>query len=150
MKGRITRGARGCLIAALAACGGSDLDQRQEQVAEAGSAVMPFDLNRTTHVFEPLENGGLQTVVSNDGDTEQVVLIRAHLAEEAERLSRGDFHDPTMIHGEDMPGLHALVTGHDRLTITYRESEWGAEIEYVSEDPVLVECHPPVVRGPAA
>jgi len=28
------------------------------------------------------------------------------LAEEAQRFSQVDFHDPQMIHGEDMAGLH--------------------------------------------
>jgi hypothetical protein len=101
---------------------------------------MPFDLDRTTHVFEPMEGGGLQTVLSDDSDPEQVTLIRTHLAEEAERFARGDFHDPSMIHGEDMAGLHALVMGHDRLTVTYHDVERGGEIRYESRDPQLVDA----------
>lgn len=127
-----------CLALGVGACGGSDIEQRQADVAEAGSSVMPFDLDATTHVFEPLEDGGLQTVVADTDDPEQVALIRAHLAEEAERFARGDFHDPAMIHGDDMPGLHALVMGHERLNITYREVERGAEIRYASDDESLV------------
>jgi hypothetical protein len=126
------------LAAGGAACGGGELEERQAEVAEAGSAVMPFDLDRTTHVFEKLEDGGLQTVVADEEDPEQVALVRTHLADEAERFARGDFHDPAMIHGEDMPGLHALVMGHDRLEISYREVERGAEIRYTSGDPALV------------
>lgn len=127
-----------CLTLGLAACGASDVEERQADVAEAGAMVMPFDLDATTHVFEKLDDGGLQTVVADSDDPEQVALIRAHLTEEAERFARGDFHDPAMIHGDDMPGLHALVTGHDRLEITYREIERGAEIRYGSDDPALV------------
>jgi hypothetical protein len=127
-----------CIALAVAACGGSDLERRQGDVAEAGRAVMPFDLDATTHVFEKLQDGGLQTVVADAQDPSQVALIRAHLADEAERFARGDFHDPAMIHGEDMPGLHALVMGHDRLQITYREVDRGAEIRYASDDPALV------------
>ena len=99
-------GMRSLLAAAalLAACGGSELEERQDAVAEAGAAVMPFDLERTTHTFEPLPDGGLQTVLSDDGDAGQIALIRSHLAEEAERFAAGDFHDPSMIHGEDMAG----------------------------------------------
>jgi hypothetical protein len=99
---------------------------------------MPFDLDATTHVFERLEDGGLQTVVADAEDPEQVALIRTHLAEEAERFSRGDFHDPAMIHGNDMAGMHALVVGHDQIKITYRDIEAGAEIRYSAVDPALV------------
>ena len=74
----------------LVGCGSATPD-RQEQVAEAGSEVMPFDLERTTHIFEKLDNGGLQQVISDDGDDEQIELIQIHLAEEAERFSKGDF-----------------------------------------------------------
>ena len=56
------------LLAGLTACGGAELEQRQVEVAAVGAAVMPFDLDRTTHVFGPMENGGLQTIRSDDGD----------------------------------------------------------------------------------
>lgn len=111
---------------------------RQAHVATVGAEVMPFDLDRSTHFFETNERGGLQTVVSDDGDTSEVIAIRTHLKEEAERFARGDFHDPAMIHGDDMAGLHALVTGADRLTIEYRDVELGGEIRYASEDDALV------------
>lgn len=128
------------LTVSAAACASSNLQERQADVAEAGAAVMPFDLDATTHVFEKLDDGGLQTVLADTDDPEQVALIRTHLTEEAERFARGDFHDPAMIHGDDMAGLHALVVGHDRITITYGEVERGAEIRYVSEDPALVDA----------
>ena len=125
---------------ATVTCGPSNLEERRADVARAGRDVMPFDLEATTHVFEKLEEGGLQTVVADTGDPNQIALIRTHLAEEAERFRRGDFHDPAMIHGDDMAGLHALVMGHERVRITYRETERGAEIRYSSEDPTLVEA----------
>lgn len=124
----------------VAACGDSDLDRRRAGVAESGRAVMPFDLEATTHVFEKLEDGGLQTVVADADDPEQIALIRSHLSKEAERFARGDFHDPAMIHGEEMPGLHTLIEGHNRLRITYRDVERGAEIRYGSEDPALAQA----------
>lgn len=43
-----------------------DRDDRQAEVAARGGEVMSFDLERTTHVFETLRNGGVQTVVSDD------------------------------------------------------------------------------------
>ena len=44
---------------------------RQSQVAHIGSQVMPFDLEAATHRFEPLPNGGLQTVVADMPTDEQ-------------------------------------------------------------------------------
>lgn len=142
----------GLLLAlAAAACGSGaessaadaeDLDAsaRQAEVAETGATVMPFDLDRTTHVFEKTDFGGVQSVVSDDDDAEQVSLVREHLSTEAARFAEGDFHDPAMIHGDDMAGLHALVTGADRLRIEYSDIEAGGRIRYGSEDPALVRA----------
>lgn len=127
-----------CLSICAAACGPSNLSRRQVEVVEAGKAVMPFDLDSTTHVFEKLDDGGLQRVVADAESPEQVSLIRTHLVEEAERFSRGDFHDPAMIHGDDMAGMHALVMGHAQIKITYSDIEDGAEIRYSAVDPALI------------
>lgn len=129
-------------VLACGAGGGEDPDLagRQAAVAEAGAGVMPFDLEATTHVFERMADGGLQQVLADTDDPEQIRLIRAHLSEEAIRFAGGDFHDPAMIHGDGMPGLHALVTGHDRLDVRYAEIDGGAEIRYSTDDPALVEA----------
>lgn len=131
------------LVMVLAGCADGpepSATPRQQAVAEAGRTVMPFDLERTTHVFEKLAAGGRQQVVADEPDPEQVGLIREHLMEEAQRFSRGDFRDPGAIHGESMPGLHALVDGFERLSIQFSEVAGGGEIRYSSEDPVLVEA----------
>ena len=113
---------------------------RHEEVAALGAQVMPFDLERTTHIFDKQPNGGLQQVIADDGDADQIALIRSHLVEEAERFQAGDFHDPAMIHGDDMAGLHELVAGADRLTIVYSEIEQGGQIVYSAEDDELVSA----------
>ena len=38
---------------------GARLRTRQAEVAARGAQVMPFDLDQTTHIFQPLEDGGL-------------------------------------------------------------------------------------------
>ena len=118
----------------------SELDEHQAEVAAAGAQVMPFDLDATTHVFEKTAFGGIQEVVADSVDPRQVALIREHLEEEAERFAGGDFHDPAMIHGADMAGLHELVLGHERLVIEYGETELGARIVYRAEEPELVSA----------
>ena len=118
-----------------------DEPSRQETVAERGTIVMPFDLEATTHVFEPTEYGGIQTVVADDpDDAEQVSLVRGHLAAEATRFQRGDFGDPTSIHGMEMPGLAVLESGVGSLTVSYRDVPAGGEITFESIDPAVVQA----------
>jgi hypothetical protein len=112
---------------------------RQGEVAAKGAKIMPFDLEQTMHHFQPLENGGLQTVTVKDPvNSTQIALIQAHLKEEAEKFHRGDFSDPAKIHGEDMPGLAALQTGAEHIDIQYTALPNGAQIRYSTKDPALV------------
>lgn len=118
---------------------------RHEEVAARGAQVMPFDLKQTLHVFEKLDNGGLQKVVAKDpSNKEQISLIQAHLKEESERFLRGDFSDPAKIHGQDIPGLAELKSGAGRIEIVYTSLPDGAQIRYTR--PSAAYGHPSLVR----
>jgi hypothetical protein len=112
---------------------------RQAEVAAQGAQVMPFDLDATTHIFQPHDDGGIQQVIADDpSDTAQITLIRTHLQEEAAKFQRGDFSDPTTIHGMDMPGVAQLQAGYARITVAYTELPNGAQLRYTTSDPALV------------
>ena len=99
-------------------------------VAARGAEVMPFDLERTTHRFEKTERGGIETVVADEPDADQIAPVRSHLREEADRFSRGDFDDPMAIHGMEMPGLADLRAGAARIEIAYADVPTGARLTY--------------------
>jgi hypothetical protein len=111
---------------------------RQAQVAERGATVMPFDLERTTHLFEPRADGGVQTVISDDADAKQVRLVREHLRQQAAAFAKGDYASPAAIHGHDMPGLVELSAGASRIRVLYEATENGARLLFVTPDAVLV------------
>lgn len=111
---------------------------RQAEVAERGTSVMPFDLERTTHQFTRTDTGGVQTVVADDPrDTAQITLIRDHLTAEVDRFRRGDFTDPARIHGNEMPGLEELRAHSGRITIDYETTPDGARATYTTSDTEL-------------
>jgi hypothetical protein len=114
---------------------------RQAEVAARGSIVMPFDLERTTHIFTPQPQGGIQQVVADDpAATEQIALIRMHLQHEAAAFQQGDFGDPAAIHGDSMAGLAALRTSAGQIAITYRELPAGAELRFTTAEPGLIDA----------
>ncbi|CAL1240177.1 aspartate carbamoyltransferase [Candidatus Methylocalor cossyra] len=117
-------------------------DARLDAVTERGRQVMPFDLEKTTHVFTKTALGGRQRVLAkNPADGEQVQRIRAHLAQLAEALSRGDFSWPERIHGADMPGLAALRGAQPgQIEYRYQALPDGAQIDYVTGDAGLIEA----------
>jgi len=56
------------LMLTFSGCGHS---ARHAEIAAKGAEVMPFDLEKTTHIFEKLENGGRQQVIANVEDDTQ-------------------------------------------------------------------------------
>ncbi len=126
-------------LTALYAAAPFEFRSRQEVVADRGEQVMPFDLERTTHIFNPTPDGGVQKVVADDPtEQEQVSLIQEHLKKEAAAFADGDLSDPAAIHGRSMPGLEELEMGTDRITIRYSDLPNGGQITYTTEDSALV------------
>ena len=112
---------------------------RLDAVQERGSHVMPFDLEKTLHIFNKTDTGGIQQVIAKDAaDTEQIGLVRSHITQLAAGFAKGDFSGPRRIHGDDMPGLNALVAAAGKVSFVYRDLINGAEIEYRSQDKQLI------------
>ncbi len=114
---------------------------RQAMIHEQGNAVMPFDLDRTTHVFKTTETGGIETVIAkNAADSEQIALIQQHLQHEAMQFRTGDFGDPATIHGTTMPGLTELTAGAANIMFSYTALPNGAQISYKTNAPHLIDA----------
>ena len=112
---------------------------RLDQVAEKGRQVMPFNLEKTLHVFNKTEYGGQQQVIVKDtNDQQQINLIRKHLSEIASKFIQGDFSGPMRIHGEDMPGVKELSAGAKQIHFQYQDLPNGGQIEYRTADPQLI------------
>ena len=112
---------------------------RQEMIHDAGSHVMPFELEQTTHIFLMTEDGGVQQVIANDpNDSTQVELIRQHIQHEAMLFGAGNFSDPMTLHGSDMPGIKELTAGAANITVEYAEFPDGAQITFTTQDISLI------------
>lgn len=110
-------------------------ETKQEKVHHMSHHVMPFDMSRTLHVFRMTESGGVQKVLARDpGEADQILLIRQHLSHEAKKFGRGDFADPTKLHGADMPGLAELRANPLKVQVSYSELPAGAQITFETKD----------------
>jgi hypothetical protein len=128
-------------LSVLAATGMLARANRQAMIHEQGSAFMPFDLDRTTHVFKSTEIGGIETVIAKDpADSQQIGLIQQHLEHQTMRFRDGDFGDPASIHGTGMPGLAELAAGASKFTFSYAALPNGAQINYETNDPRLIDA----------
>lgn len=131
----------GMLLAANLAHAQPASSERLDAVAERGRHVMPFNLEKTLHVFDKTAHGGIQQVIAKDaGDAEQIALIRRHLLAISQGFQNGDFSRQRRIHGNDMPGVAELAAGYAKVRFAYRELPNGAEIEYSAEESSLVDA----------
>jgi len=128
----------GCAVAGVQAASTA----RQQQVAEKGDMVMPFNVHNSTHVFLKTPEGGTQQVIAKDAaDHDLVAAIRQHLVMEAARFGQGDYSDPMKIHGMDMPGVQYLVqVKPGQIGIVYRDLPAGGEIRYMGKDAATVDA----------
>lgn len=116
------------------------MDHMMMNSGHLGAGMMPFDLARSKHVFTPSEEGGTQDVLSDDGDSHQIAMIRMHLMHEARAFADGDYSDPAAIHGASMPGLAELQAGAARMRVTFEALSQGGRIRFTSTDPDLVSA----------
>ena len=113
---------------------------RQQEVAQKGAMVMPFNGQNSKHVFQKTPDGGLQQVIAKDASNRGLVeAIRGHLSMEVDRFKKGDYSDPMKIHGMDMPGVQYLSKiKPGQIVITYRDLPNGAEVRYTGRDAATV------------
>jgi hypothetical protein len=127
----------------LLAHSGTFAETKQERVHHMSHSVMPFDMSKTIHVFRMTESGGVQKVLARDpSETEQILLIRQHLSHEAQKFGRGDFSDPTKLHGATMPGLAELHNNPSKVKVSYSELPAGAQLTFETKDlTILTAIH---------
>jgi hypothetical protein len=119
----------------LLAHSGTLAETKQERVHHMSHRVMPFDMSKTIHVFRMTASGGVQKVLARDpSETDQIMLIRQHLSHEAEKFGRGDYSDPTKLHGADMPGLVELRENPSKVKVSYSELPAGAQLTFETKD----------------
>ena len=108
---------------------------RQEHVHQMAHSVMPFDMSKTVHIFKMTESGGVMRVVAKDsGAADQIALIQKHLQHEAGQFEEGNYSDPAMLHGANMPGLKELQEGASHVKVSYSALPDGAEITFETKD----------------
>lgn len=109
-------------------------------VQERGKAVMGVDQYTSQHQFVPLPDGGRIVLARDPSDSVGVATIRAHMADIAQRFSRGDFALPSMVHAMDVPGTEAMAAGRDRISYAADAVPGGGAVRITTSDPELVKA----------
>ncbi|MEZ4411779.1 MAG: hypothetical protein R2910_02170 [Gemmatimonadales bacterium] len=132
--------------AALAACAHSTpvaqptaaADTSFAAMQERGKMAMGVDQYSSSHIFEPLPDGGRIVLQRNAPDTAGTGTIRAHLASIAAAFAEGDFDLPGFVHGETVPGTAVMAAQRNEITYTMDTLPRGGEVMIRTSDSTAV------------
>lgn len=100
-----------------------------------GAEAMGVDQYTSSHVFEPLPDGGRIVLQRDVPDSAGVEAIRAHMRLIAERFAAGDFAIPGSVHAQAVPGTAVMAARRDRITYTADTLPRGGEVRMTTTDP---------------
>lgn len=130
------------LLAALQACDRPEprADAAFAGVQERGEVAMGVDQYTSSHVFEPLPDGGRIVLRRDTPDSAGTEVIREHLRAIAAAFATGDFRLPGFVHAREVPGTAVMAAR--REVIRYRADTLprGGEVRIVTSDPEAIRA----------
>ena len=114
--------------------------ESRRAAAAADTGFEGVDQYTSTHVFEPLPDGGriqLQRDVSDSAGRERIV---AHMGRIAAAFSAGDFRLPGFVHAREVPGTLVMTAERGKSGYAVESLPRGAALQLRTTDSVAVEA----------
>jgi len=114
------------------------------QMNARGANVMGFDQVKTSHHFLLFADGGAIDVSANDKNEGRDEMmgnrdaIRDHLPHIATMFGVGDFSNPMLVHGPNVPGTKELAALKARITYAYVATDRGGRVNIITADPAAL------------
>jgi hypothetical protein len=103
-----------------------------------GEHAMGVDQNTSTHVFEPLPDGGRIRLQRNTNDSAGTEQIRRHMQHIAMAFRSGDFSLPGYVHALEVPGTAVMSAKREAITYTVEALPRGAALRLESTDSAAI------------
>jgi hypothetical protein len=126
----------------------SDLSSGRRAEAERDSAfagiqargehAMGVDQYTSTHVFEPLPDGGWIILQRDTYDSAGTAQIRRHMQHIAMAFRSGDFSLPGFVHAREVPGAAVMSAKREAITYTVEALPRGAALRLRSTDSAAI------------
>ncbi|MGE5230900.1 MAG: hypothetical protein ACM3NS_04115 [Deltaproteobacteria bacterium] len=104
-------------------------------VQARGEQVMGVDQYTSTHVFEPLPDGGRIALERDAPDSAGAAVIRRHMEHIAAAFGAGDFTLPGVVHAREVPGTVVMAAKRSAITYTVEALPRGAALRIRTSDP---------------
>jgi hypothetical protein len=109
-------------------------------VQARGRVAMEVDQYTSTHVFEPLPDGGRIELQRDVADSAGRARILAHMGRIAAAFSVGDFRLPGFVHAREVPGTRAMSAERGKIGYSVESLPRGAALRLRSTDSAAVEA----------
>lgn len=104
------------------------------QLQQRGAEAMGVDQYTSTHVFEPLDDGGRIVLQRDSADETGAETISAHMREIAQRFTAGDFSIPGFVHSREVPGTGIMAARRAHIRYTAEPLPRGAQVRITTSD----------------
>jgi hypothetical protein len=101
---------------------------------------MGVDQYTSTHIFEPLPDGGRIELQRDDEDSLGTIQIRRHMRQIAASFAAGDFHLPGLVHARGVPGTEVMGTHRSAIAYSVEDLPRGAALRLKSDTPSVVRA----------
>lgn len=135
----------------LAGCGGERAPATVRRTAAAadpafagvqsrGQVAMGVDQYTSSHIFEPLPDGGRITLQRDDRDSLGTMQIRRHMRQIAASFAAGDFRLPGFVHARIVPGSEVMTARRAEISYAVEDLPRGAALRLRSPAPSVVRA----------
>ena len=109
-------------------------DSAFHAMQQRGAMVMGVDQATSVHYFVDLPDGGRIDFQNASDDSAAIATIRGHLRQVAREFKSGDFHNPMLVHAQEVPGTATMAARRQKITYTYRDLPRGGEVRIATRD----------------
>ena len=115
-------------------------DSAFHALQQRGGMVMGVDQATSVHHFVDLPDGGRIDYQNASDDSAAIATIRSHLRQIVREFKSGDFHNPMLVHAQEVPGTATMATRRQKITYTYRDLPRGGEVRLGTRDSEALEA----------
>ena len=110
------------------------------RVQSRGQVAMGVDQYTSTHIFEPLPDGGRIELQRDAQDSAGASQIRRHMREIAASFAAGNFQLPGFVHARTVPGTEVMAAHRAEITYRVEDLPRGAALRLSSTTPSVVRA----------
>lgn len=112
----------------------AEADSNFAEVQRRGHAAMGVDQYTSTHLFQPLPDGGRIELQRDTADSADRVRILKHMEEIAAAFGAGDFTVPGFVHAREVPGTAAMAARRAKISYAVESLPRGAAVRLTTRD----------------